>query len=839
MLASLRPNRLFLALAASAALLGCEKNEPQIDAANSTVDRYQADIVYTQHGVPHITAKDYASLGYAVGFDQGRENLCTLAEQVRNLRSEKSRYLGAGANNSNLLSDLGYKALDLPNEAKQGWSKMGLSTQQLLTGYADGFNAQIAARKSPAEYPSPCRGADWVKPITPELLLAYHLDVALLASGRNFLPAMASAKPPEQKLAGVDFQVKLNAEHLLTSEGIGSNGWALGKDRVAGANSALLANPHFPWDGELRFYQQHLTIPGELDITGVGMVGLPAVTIGFNQYLGWTHTVSQSKRFTFYQLELDPKNPLRYRYGEEYRDITSKRVTVAIKQADGSVQDYKHTLYFSHYGPMLNMASLSPTLAWTDKSAITFRDANTSNTGMLENWLAMAKAKNADEFFAAINTHQAIPWVNTIMVDKDGTAAYLDATQTPLLSKKAEAYWRQASKTPQMAALWRDGAGSILLPGSDPAFEWQSHPDARAPGLAPFSQAPQLRRNDYVFNSNSSHWLSNVENPLEGYSIAYGPEQNHRSPRTRFNAQLISDMSASSLAGADQRFDRQELKNVLTHNGSLFGASFKNELVERCNSQPNIKLEQQDVSLLPSCEALANWDGRYHLDSRGAHLMREFLAEFRTKGHRDLSDALFAVAFDPAKPATTPSGLAPAPKQGQDPILLALAKASQRITAAGIALDAKLGDIQFVDKAPGQAVIPVSGGYSYEGIFNFAQGRPVSRGSSELVNVTIGNKTYPKTGSPMLSLEKDGNSEQAYRVNYGTSFAMALRFTDQGPTADMFLSYSQSHDPESENFSDQSQLFSKLQWRPVLFTAEDITKNSQRAVNLDVEKVQH
>lgn len=72
----------------------------------------------------------------------------------------------------------------------------------------------------------------------------------------------------------------------------------------------LLANPHFPWFGGLRFYQMHLTIPGQLDVMGSALPGLPVINIGFNRHLAWTHTVDTSSHFTLYRLQLDPQNPL-------------------------------------------------------------------------------------------------------------------------------------------------------------------------------------------------------------------------------------------------------------------------------------------------------------------------------------------------------------------------------------------------------------------------------------------------------------------------------------------------------------------------------------------------
>ena len=68
----------------------------------------------------------------------------------------------------------------------------------------------------------------------------------------------------------------------------------------------LLANPHFPWEGELRFWESHLMIPGEVNVYGAALTGLPGVQIGFNDAIAWSHTVSSGHRFTLYRYDLDP-----------------------------------------------------------------------------------------------------------------------------------------------------------------------------------------------------------------------------------------------------------------------------------------------------------------------------------------------------------------------------------------------------------------------------------------------------------------------------------------------------------------------------------------------------
>lgn len=823
------------AVLSSALLLGCSGGSENASGPQP-LGPYQATIRYTDFGVPHITATDYGSLGYGVGYAQARDNLCTLSEQLVKLNSEKSRYFGPGDNQANLLTDVGYKALDYPAQAAELYDGLSDRSQQLLTGFAAGFNRSLDERAGPEDYPSPCRGAEWVKPITAVDLLAYQLDLAGLASSRNFLSAIAAAQPPAATVTALD--AELDSAQVFTSEGIGSNGWALGRDRVEGANSLLLANPHFPWDGETRFFQNHLTIPGELDITGVTMIGLPAVVIGFNDNLGWTHTVSQSKRFTLYQLQLDPNDPTRYDYDGTYRDITRKMVSIEVKQPDGSLQEYSQPIYYSHFGPMVNLASLSPALGWTSSTAITYRDANAGNTRMLDQWVAMNRAQSRSEFFQAFEDHQGIPWVNTLMVDREGTANYIDGSQVPQLTPYAEGYWGVASEHPQLAPIWRDGAGSVLLPGDSLLYEWHDSGDTRTPGLIPFSKAPKQTRTDYVFNANSSHWLSNLDAPLEGYSLLYGPEGTIRSPRTRYNAQLISDVSGNGLSGPDGRFSLAELQTVFTHNASLFSAEWRNQLTQRCTNYPSVQLDGASYDLSAACQTLINWDGAYTKDSRGAHLMREFLRAFRVSSHRALSDDLFATAFDLAQPATTPAGLAPIDTADpqNDPVLVALARGAKMLTDAGIALDASLGSLQYVLKAEGQDPLPVSGGYSFEGMFNMSETKVPSRSTSELANVLTGT---PHADSLLTALDEDGDGteELAYRVNYGSSIVMALQFTDQGPSAQMFLSYSQDHDPEGDHFRDQTEKYANLEWRPVLFDEDLVEAETLDTVTLEGERL--
>ena len=76
------------------------------------------------------------------------------------------------------------------------------------------------------------------------------------------------------------------------------------------------------------------------------------------------------------------------------------------------------------------------------------------------------------------------------------------------------------------------------------------------------------------------------------------------------------------------------------------------------------------------------------------------------------------------------------------------------------------------------------------------------------------------------------STSYGYPVFHGASWVMALEFTDQGPKADAFLTYSQSNDPESDHYADQTKLFSEGDWRPVVFTDEAIEDDLVETIRL-------
>jgi acyl-homoserine-lactone acylase len=776
---------------------------------------YQATIRRTPHGIPHITAPDLASLGFGEGYAAAEDHLCSIADQVVRARGERAKYFGAGPDSSLVDADLGIRALQLYERASDDMTNSPVEARGWLEGYVAGYN-QYLSETGAAAVAGWCRGQPWVRPITIEDLAAYQRLVTVLTAG-FFADTIGTTQPPGPEEAPEEAPVEANvaqifdASQLPDRELLGaSNGWAIGRELSERGGGMLIANPHYPWVGSNRFWEKHLTIPGELDVYGVSLLGIPGVSIGFNEAVGWTHTVSAGVRYTLYSLELVPGAPTRYLYDGEERPMTAREVTAEVLQDDGSSAQVSRTIWFSHYGPIVELEGL----AWTHEHAYALRDANDDNQEGRMQWLAMDRASSMEAFQKAHADYQGLPWVNTIAASKDGIAWYADTASTPHLSAGALQAWAERRESDATTrAVWESGI--VLLDGSDSQFEWVDDPRARDPGLIAFPDMPQLETPRYAFNANDSFWMPSSRELIAGdYSAMHGAQRTARSLRTRNNDLTLSNRSPDQPAGEDGRFSLDEMAAAVLSNRSLAAELLREELVARCQERSSATIDGERVDLAEACAILSGWDNRLELDSQGAVLFREWIGQFAPA---DLlrAGALFAVDFDADDPVGTPRSLAPGPLALEN-----LARAVRLLTEQKLPLDVTLRDLQYAPSKLPQR-IPIHGGHgAYEGVLNMQQAstNTTTLEPLELAEGVEGSRFLTAAGYPIV---------------HGSSFLMALELTEDGPKARAFLTYSQSGDPSSPYFTDQTRLFSEKQWRPILFRDDAIAAATEREYTVE------
>ena len=774
-----------------------ESGDPGPDPYDVVVGPYDAQVRWTSWGIPHIVADDWGSMGFGVARAQAAHHGCAIADQIVMARAERARYFGPAFADE----DFSIKAQGVFAAAEAGFLQLDADLQAALVGFAAGYNAWLDETPA-AEIPEACRGADWLVPITHIDVLAYYVALGELASGDALKTEIGQAQPPGGGRVQAPAPPASRFDQVARIETMGSNGWAIGRERSESGGGMLLSNTHYPWFGNRRWFEMHVTVPGEVDFYGVGLIGILFPVMGFNRDIAWTHTVASSMHFNLNLLELDPADPTRYRYDGGYLDMDATTYEIDVLQSDGSVETVSRTMYRTHHGPMLN----APVLGWTTSAGVSMSDANAANLAMLPTWKGMVLADSLDALEAAQWTERGIPWVNTIATDAEGDAWYGDTTRVPGWSAAAEAAWPDLADSNPFIGLMAD-FGVIGGDGGDPLYDWDQ--------VKPFEESPWLQRADFVANANDSHWLNHSSETLEGFSRFYGSEGTPRSGRTRMNLRYLAETGPDAASGDDGRFSLDELEAAALGGRSAHADDLLAALVERCDGVEAVAVAGTDVNITASCAALAGWDGTYGLESRGFAVFREWLA-VSSRDWADLYDqgSIYAEPFDVADPLYTPAGLAAAPESGADPVLIELAQATQALAAAGVSADARLGDVQFQIK--GDATYGVPGG-------GFADG------TIAVASWSGGNDTLiPGATRPAVVNANSDLTEGGYAMNYGNSWVMVMEFAADGPRARAITTYSQSADPASPHYADQSaRLAAGEGLRDIAFTEADIAADPE------------
>jgi acyl-homoserine-lactone acylase len=757
-----------LALAASG-LLGACALSPAGGGAEAQVQR-------TAHGVVHVSAPDLQTLAYGVAYAHAQDNVCQTAQQLVTIRGQRSRWFGAGQAQMGLRVypneqiDL-FIAAHMDDAAlARADATTSADAQAMAAGYVAGYNRFLADHAG--RLPVACNGQPWVQPMTrAELrrlgeLSAVQIGIGLMAD------AMLGARPPAPAQAVVPAPVDLaDAAAAMREAGVidspyGSNAWALGRDVTASGRGLLLGNPHFPWTGVNRFWQLHLTVPGQLDVMGASLGHTAVVQIGFNKDVAWSHTVSTGKRFTLHELQLVAGEPTRYVVDGKPVAMQSRTVAIDVRAADGSLQRKSHTVWTTRWGPVI--VNPRAGLNWTDKLAYALQDANVGNVRGTDTWLQLNRARNLADMRQAL-ARLGTPWVNTIAVDRHGDAMVADASVVPDVD---EAHLSRCAPSKPAQALLR-AAGLVVLDGSRSDCDWRRDPASAVPGLIPLARLPVVRRTDWAQNSNDSFAYTHPAVRLSGISPLVG-DGVLRGPRTRSSLIELPELLAEG------KVTPAALQARLFGNRNLLAQLVLPDLLTACTAPPS-----DDVR--DGCIALRGWDRRNNVDSRGAHLFREFWRA------ASAIPGVYATPYDPAAPVATPRGLKMADAAVADKVWSALAAAVRQVRSAGFALDAPWGSVQ--RPAITRDAIALHGGDNLEGVLNNLGAR----------------------GDPVLG-------RRGVQVDYGTSYVQTVGFDDRGPVAQALLTYGQSSDPASAHATDQLQLYARKVWPTLPFHAEDVVR---------------
>ena len=768
-----RHGGLLLALALPSQAHAGEQRSPAISV----------QITRTTFNIPHIKASDFRSLGYGVAYAYAQDNLCLLAETLVTVRGQRSRYFGAEGTPSwggpaNLESDTFYRSYFDPQEISRLYGNISQDAADLVAGYAAGYNRYLT--DTPAQLrPQSCRDAGWVTPASVNDILLLMADKMIEGSMGSLKEEMSAAVPPSEPQASPATSPASSDETEPSPPG--SNGYALGRDVVAGGTGILVANPHFPWDGPDRFYEMHLTIPGQLDVMGASILPFPAVVIGFNKDVAWTHTVSTGQRRTFHELTLLPGDTMSNLYDGHPQKIRAKQVPVDVLTADGTIKTVMRTTYWSRLGPIV--ADAGSDFTWDRQHVYAVRDAMLENSRALDQWLGIDRAKSTADIRAALVRLHGTPWVNTIAADRAGNTLYADMSVVPNVSDKRRSICQPSETAQKIAARFK----RIILDGSRSACDWENVDGSLQPGILPAEQMPVLERTDYVLNSNNSFWLANAEHPLTGYPSIIGKVDEPQNLRTRMGYLQLREL----ISAKKGELKASDLQRMLMSDRNYAAEMVLDDINGICaDASPSAQ------SIRLGCATLRQWDRRDDAGSEGAVLFRELWG--RMSAMSDLG--LWSEAFDPKKPLTTPGTIAREKPAVRNAVLQAIGDTVDALHHIGFEADVPLGVVQVRSSEIGK--IPLNGGSGAEGVLNLMSSGP------------LGPQGYPE------------------QMMGGASYIQIVSWDDEGPVARSLLAYGQSSDKGSPHYVDQTVTFlsKMLPRRP--FTDAEIERDRLNVLQL-------
>ncbi|VVE60429.1 Acyl-homoserine lactone acylase PvdQ [Pandoraea captiosa] len=753
----LRAARAACSTLAALAVLTTSDASHAADAASAPDAGYSAVLRRTTDGTAHVRANDWGGLGYGFGYAQAQDNLCTLAESLVTFRGERSLTFGADnrvaqrttfGQPNNLDADTFFRlTFDAPTMARYRAAQSARS-RALAQGFAAGINRYLHDVRQGADpgRHAACRHTGWLRTLgaVTEDDVYRRLYAATLAAGAaTQVTAIATAQPPTASAATtipgpVSTQRAAPSITLrsLGDAGLGSNAIAVGAALTATGQSILYGSPHWYWEGPDRLYPARLTIPGQLDVSGVAMLGAPFIMIGFTRNVAWTHTVSSARRFGLMALTLDPSDPTRYRLDDRTEAMQRVRIEVPVRDAQGTPSVVSRIRYRTADGPLVDLSALSPALGWTTHQAMVLRDANAGNFGLLDHYLRMAQASSLDAFAAGMRVDAANPWVNTLAIGRgDPRVWFGDIGPVPGVPDTLAA---ACAARPAGDAFAKLAPGLPVLDGSRSACAWQTSPDSPLPGTLGRREMPDIMSTTVVANMNDSAWLAAPDAPdLASRPLAgvLGRRDAPLSLRTREGLRRIAALRAAgpittqavreTVLRADPLSARLARESLLAQVCS--GADEPTRRIEvpltvdPLDHKPlDLKPLAPDqsvglsvglsVDIAPACRVLAAWDGTGERGARGANLWDAVW--IRLTGVDVTGRRAFADAFVPSQAATSPSQLA-----GERTTLSqALGAAVLELQRMGLALDSRRDEALFATR--GGRRIGLGGGCDIAGYFS-------------------------------------------------------------------------------------------------------------------------
>jgi len=554
-------------------------------------EKYDVVIERDHLGVPHIIGERDVDAAFGFAYAQAEDNWQIIHDSIPFYRGTNAAINGRDAATIDFLIHW----LGIWDDLDAGYeTQLKPETRAYIEAFADGINYYAALHPEETNQRLfPINGKDIVAGYMLRHLLFYGFDgpvIELFEEQRKY---------PISRRGDAVTQTD-SRSHGVTIGGlpVGSNAMTVSPYNSTDGSTMLAINSHQPTTGPVAWYEAHVQSNEGLNVMGGLFPSGATIGVGFNENLGWGATVNKPDLVDIYVLDIDPNNPNRYRLDGEWKTLESREITIDVKLMGFLPWSVTEEVLRSEHGPVLR----------TDHGTYGVRYAGMGEMRQVEQWLAMSKAQNLEEWRNAMRIHSFASF-NLVYADREGNTMFVHNSLTP---NRVSGYnWAH------------------YLPGDDSSLIWDQY--------MPFDQLPQVinPKAGYIHSANQSpfHITAEGSNPVkENYGIEDGfpTRMTNRADR---GLELFAELGTIS---EQEFFDIKHDKSFSAKSRSM---AFLNQALE-------LDLSDAEQRYRDAQQIIANWDRNTNIENRGAALSTcvigtEWLTEQKGKPVPDIREELF------------------------------------------------------------------------------------------------------------------------------------------------------------------------------------------------------
>ncbi len=509
------------------------------------VSAQSSELIRDTWGVPHVVSESESAAMYALGYAQAEDRLEDIYMAVRTGLGRISEVQGPSGLEQDYLMRLTHN--DTLHEAY--YANAPEQVRRNLEAFTAGIRAYIS------EHPQEASGVSIaIEPWHP------------LAVGR----AMILRWP----IGTVMDDLKNASER--SKPAAGSNQWAVSPKRSADRSAILLSDPHLTWEGLAVLYEARFH-GGGLHMNGYYLIGSPMLAIGHNQRVGWSLTTGGPDTSDVYQIKFRAEPRPQYEYDGEWRDIRVEKFTIGVKESEA----VERMAFYTHLGPVLGAPDMKTGTAYVGASPYW------EQTGLYEQFYAMAHAKDVREFNEALGMHQYNEQ-NVMAADVEGNISYVRNGATPI---RPEGYdWKRP------------------VDGTTSKTAWK--------GIHPQSDLVQVMNpaKGYMQNCNISpaNMMIGCELTPEKYpEYIYNVSWDLDNPRGKRTVELLD---------TDRSITMEDAMNIVLDVYDRLAERWQKELRESVAIHGQVYSE--DMEFQEAVRGVLAWDGQYRIDATASALFK-------------------------------------------------------------------------------------------------------------------------------------------------------------------------------------------------------------------------